>query len=611
VSATDPAAPVTSRSVLFDALRGHAPAMVLTSLLILLGAVLTVAEPWIVSRFIDAVIRGEGQDVLLRLVMALLIVAIAGRAVVGLAGYASEGVAWDAGNAMRVRLTRHVLGLDFDFHNRHSPGELVDRVDGDVSKIGRLASTMVLILTNTLVVLGIMVGLFVVDVRVGLAVGVFLGLMYWLMASVRDVGARHWQRSQELGSRYYGFLGEAMGATEDLFTIGGRGYVLTRMLRQLRAWAPVTLRAEGWSSTVWLVATLMSSGASVLAYGLAGHWFRQQALSLADVYLIIALSSMLVIPTEQIRSQMGEYQQSIASIRRVRDLLRVESRLVPGDIELPPGPLDVRFEEVTFRYADLVGDDLGSEVADEDVIVSGSVGPSDERILGSAGEEGAGVHGISLTVPAGTSLGLVGPSGAGKSTLAHLVPRLHDPTAGRVLIGGVDVHTVMPASLRHRVAVVDQQVQILPASLRDNLTVFGDCADDDRLVEVLTELGLGPWFTLQPEGLDTQLAQGRLSGGEAQLVALSRVFLLDPSVVVLDEPSSRLDKNVERRVREGIRQLLRGRTAIVIAHRVETLHEMDQVAVLDKGCVTCVGSPAEVLSLEVIGDVARESEFIQ
>jgi len=583
--------------------------MALTTLLLLLGAILTVAEPWIVSRFIDAVFRNEGQDSLLRLVILLLTIAIAGRVVVGLAAYAAEGVAWAAGNAMRVRLTHHVLGLDFDFHNRHSPGELVDRVDGDVSKIGRLASTVVLIVTNTLVVLGIMAVLLVVDARVGLVMCIFLGLMYWLMASVRDVGAPHWQRSQEHGSRYYGFLGEAMRATEDLFTIGGRGYVLTRLLRQLRAWAPVTVRAEGWSSTVWLVATLMSSGASVLAYGLAGHWFRQQSLSLPDVYLIVALSSMLVIPTEQIRSQMGEYQQSIASLRRVRDLLRVESRLTPGHSDLPPGPLDVTFDNVTFRYDALVGDDLGSELADGDMGVSGPGGRGDP-VFGATGEQGAGVHEVSLTVPAGTSLGLVGPSGSGKSTLAHLVPRLHDPTHGRVELGGVDVRTALPASLRQRIAVVDQQVQILPASLRDNLTVFVDCPDD-RLVEVLTELGLGPWFTRQPKGLDTPLAQSRLSGGEAQLVSLCRVFLHDPSVVVLDEPSSRLDKDVEGRVRGGIRRLLRGRTAIVIAHRVETLHEMDQVAVLDKGRVTCVGSPAEVLFHDVFaGAVTDENELI-
>ena len=159
-----------------------------------------------------------------------------------------------------------------------------------------------------------------------------------------------------------------------------------------------------------------------------------------------------------------------------------------------------------------------------------------DRAFGKTGEPGAGVHEVSLTVPAGTSLGLVGPSGSGKSTLAHLVPRLHDPTHGRVELGGVDLRTVLPASLRQRVAVVDQQVQILPASLRDNLTVFVDCADD-RLVEIMTELGLGTWFARQPEGLDTQLAQSRLSGGEAQLVSLCRVFLHDPSVVVLDEPS--------------------------------------------------------------------------
>ncbi len=247
---TDPVAEVevTVGTVLRDALRGHGRALALTSALLVLGAVLTLAEPWIVSRFIAAVIRGAGNDTLLQLIVLLLVVAISGRVVVGLAGYTAEGVAWDGGNAMRVRLTRHVLGLDFTFHNRHPPGELVDRVDGDVVKVGRLASTMVLIFTNTLVVIGIMVGLVIVDVRVGLAVCAFLVSMYWLMLKVQDVGATHWQQSQEHGSRYYGFLGEAMRRHGG--PLHGRvARVRPDPLgRPLRAWVPVDMRAEGWSS---------------------------------------------------------------------------------------------------------------------------------------------------------------------------------------------------------------------------------------------------------------------------------------------------------------------------------------------------------------------------
>lgn len=593
---------VTVGTVLRDALHGHGRALAVTSSLLVLGAALTLAEPWIVSRFIAAVIRGAENDTLLRLVVLLLVVAIAGRVVVALAGYTAEGVAWDGGNAMRVRLTRHVLGLDFGFHNRHPPGELVDRVDGDVVKVGRLASTMVLIFTNTLVVVGIMIGLLVVDLRVGAAVCVFLVSMYWLMLKVKDVGATHWQQSQEHGSRYYGFLGEAVGATEDLYTLGGRGYVVTRLVGRLRAWVPIAMRAEGWSSTIWLVAALMSSGASVLAYGLSGLWFRQGSLDLAEVYLIVTLSSMLVIPTEQIRSQMGEYQQSIASLCRVRDLLRVTARQETGRAELPSGPLEVTFDRVTFRYADLADDDLGHELADDaEAPLFGDVAPTpgsedttDGESTSERVDDGAGVYDVSLTVPAGRSLGLVGPSGAGKSTLARLVPRLFDPAEGRVLIDDVDVRSVARDSVHARVAVVSQQVQILPASLRDNLTMFGD-RDDARLLEVLDDLGLGPWLSRQPDGLDTQLSARNLSGGEAQLVSLARVFLLDPGVVVLDEPSSRLDQGAEQRVREGLRRLLDGRTAIVIAHRVETLREMDRVAVLEKGRVVRIGTPEDVL----------------
>jgi ABC-type multidrug transport system fused ATPase/permease subunit len=234
-------------------------------------------------------------------------------------------------------------------------------------------------------------------------------------------------------------------------------------------------------------------------------------------------------------------------------------RLAPDDATpLPGGALSAELRGVTFAYED------------------------DDPVL----------HGVDLDVPAGSRLGLIGRSGAGKTTIARLLVRLHDPTAGGVRLGGVDLRAVSVADLRRRTTVVTQDVQLFPASVRDNLTLFRpDAVADGELRDLLVDLGLGPWLAALPHGLDTELgAAVGLSAGEAQLIALSRAFLADPGLVVLDEPSSRLDPATDVAVERAIETLLEGRTAVVIAHRLGSLDRVDDIAVVDRGRVVEHGS---------------------
>jgi ATP-binding cassette subfamily B protein len=191
---------------------------------------------------------------------------------------------------------------------------------------------------------------------------------------------------------------------------------------------------------------------------------------------------------------------------------------------------------------------------------------------------------LSFALKPGEVLGLRGRTGSGKSTLARLVARLYDPAGGQIRLGGVDVRTVRLTDLRRRVGVVTQEVQLFRGTLRDNLTLFDATIPDSRICSALAELGLREWADSLPKGLDTELAAGGgLSAGEAQLLAFARVFLMDPGVVILDEASSRLDPATEQRLEHAIDRLLRGRTAIVIAHRPATLRRADRVLSLADG----------------------------
>ncbi|MDF1523816.1 MAG: ABC transporter ATP-binding protein [Trueperaceae bacterium] len=244
---------------------------------------------------------------------------------------------------------------------------------------------------------------------------------------------------------------------------------------------------------------------------------------------------------------MQVLQRAGASLGRIDGLLRERSRLRPLDAArattLPEGPLEMRFEGVGFRYHD----------ADEDA-------PPNLR-------------GIDLTVRAGAHLGLLGRTGSGKTTLTRLAFRFYDPDEGRVRLAGIDARDVPLAELRRRVGLVTQEVQLVQGSVRDNLTFFDATAPEAALHAALEEVGLGTWLAGLPAGLDTPVRAGggNLSAGEAQLLAMARVFLADPGLVLLDEPSSRLDPATERRLERALERLLRGRTSVIIAHRLDTV----------------------------------------
>ncbi len=541
-------------------LRGR---VALLTTMALVGIGLQLAAPQLIRAFLDGAAAGWETSRLVPLAIWFIAIAVLQQAAKVTATYLSVDVGWSAANDLRADLAEHVLHLDMGFHKTHTPGTLIERIDGDVTSLSNFFSSFTIqVIGNLILILGILVLLWLENLLVGVGVTVFVGLILAGMVKVQAIAVPRWKAVRARSAELMGFIGEQLGGTEDIKANGGDRFMIARFTRILRQWLPEQVRGRHGFSMLWAmgIATYISGVAVV--FWLGSMLFNDGVMTLGSVYLVFHYVQMTHDPMEEIRAQMEDFQKAGAGIARVEELLQRRSRIVDaGSTLLPAGPLEVTFENVTFSYGDEAGD--GRPVLED----------------------------LDLHLPAGRVLGVLGRSGSGKSTLARLLTRLYDPQSGTIKLDGVALPAVPIESLRHRVAMVTQDVQLFGAGIRDNLTFFDHSVDDQRLLDVIGELGLTPWLETLDRGLDSRLeASGSgLSAGQAQLLAFTRVFLRNPGLVILDEASSRLDPATEEMIERAVGRLLEGRTGIIIAHRLATIERADDILILEDGRIVEAG----------------------
>ena len=552
-------------------LHPHWPRIVLLALILAATIAVQVATPLVASRFINnAVDRAPMRD-LVELALLTMLLALLGQAFSVAETWIAERVGWDATNALRLDLLAHLLRLDSSYHAARTQGELIERVDGDVSTLARFFSRFVInLIGNALLIVVVLALLLRVDWRVGLGLAAFVAIAMVAMLRIRSSSTHQWSAERQGGADFYGFLGEYLAGLEDVRSSGAGAFVLRRFAVAMRTWLGAIRRAQmrGYA----LVATsdgLFGLGAA-FALGLCAMLYRDGSLTIGAVYLIFRYTEMLRQPTEKLRDEVQDFQQADASIGRVEGLLAETPRIVDGPGEaLPAGPLGIDFDGVTFSYGE-------------------------EPVL----------HDVTVEAPPGRVLGVVGRTGSGKTTLTRLIPRFLDPDVGAVRLGGVDIRDVRLSAVRDRIGLVTQDVHLFDASVRDNVTLFDETVPDPRIVAAIEALGLGSWLRALPAGLDTVVGTGGagLSAGQAQVLTCARVLLRDPDIVILDEASSRLDPATERLVQGALGRLLEGRTGVIVAHRLATLELADDIVVMEDGRVVEHGT-----RLDLAAD--RDSRF--
>lgn len=556
---------------------------------LVIASLLTVAQPLVFRQIIDnGISQGNSSLVtILAILVAVLALLDAGINLVGrwYSARIGEGLIFD----LRTQVYDHVQRQSVAFFTRAQTGALVSRLNSDVIGAQQaFTSTLGGVVGNLITVSIVLVTMLLLSWQVTLLslvlVPLFLLPARWMGRRLQSLTKQQMQVNAQMSTQMTERFNVA-GAL--LVTLFGRperehGDFAGRAAQVRDAGVSIAM-ANRWFFTALL---LVGSIATAITYGVGGNLVIQETITLGTLLALVALLAQLYGPLTALSNVRIDVMTALVSFERVFEVLDLPPlvRNAPGARPVPEGPLDVEFDHVGFRYP--TADEVS--LASLESVAREEAQRSEEPVL----------HDVSFRAAPGQLIALVGPSGAGKTTITALVPRLYDATRGSVRVGGSDVRDLDLESLRDAVGVVTQDAHLFHDTIGANLRYARPDASDEDIRAALRDARILDLVDSLPAGLSTVVGDRgyRLSGGEKQRLAIARLLLKAPRVVILDEATAHLDSESEAAVQQALAQALRGRTSIVIAHRLSTVRQADVILVVDDGRIVERGTHEELLA---------------
>jgi ATP-binding cassette subfamily B protein len=542
-------------------------------LLIVVAIVVTSAlgqlPPLFTKWVIDGAIAGKDIHLLVVLVVGMIVSALLASGIGAWQGYLNSYVGEGIMRDMRDALVRHLHGMSLSFFTSTKTGEIMNRVSSDVDAIDNVVTgTLVTLVTNVAIIVTTLVAIFLLDWRLALLSLAIVPLMVIPLGPVGRAMYNVRKRTREQRDRIESLLQETLslsGVTlmksfvrekEEATRFHGAGTDLMHL--------EIRLALVGrWF--IALIGALVVIGPAIVWF--AGGWLAiKQGLGVGTIVAFVAYLARLYGPASALVGVQIQVISAFAVFERIFDYLDMapEAPQRADAIALAKASGDIVFDAVWFGY-------------------------DPQRPV---------LKGISFHARPGQLVAFVGPSGAGKTTIMQLVPRFYDPQQGRIYIDGVDTRDVTLDSLRRNIGIVTQETYLFHATIAQNLRYGNPDASDEQLMEACKAANIDETILNLPEGLQTTVGERghKLSGGERQRLALARVLLKDPRVLILDEATSSLDSTSERLIKEALVPLMRGRTSLVVAHRLSTVLRADVINVVDEGRIIESGTHAQLMA---------------
>lgn len=576
------AAPKAGLRELFSYLREHRGVLAIVLVISLVGAGLNLAQPVMVNQVLTAV--GEGRT-LTGAVMVLVGLVVAAGLVEAvqqyLLGRTAEAVVFTA----RRRLLGRMLRLPIREYDARRTGDLVSRVGSDTTMVREaLTGGLVDAVGGALVFAGALVAMALLDLSL---LGITLTVITVAVISVVGVSARIQAltlASQEALGRVSAGVERALSGVRTIRAAGATEREEDKLVTDARAAYDLGVRIVRISAVLWPISGLAVQGAFLTVLGLGGYRVAAGTLSVADLVTFILYLFMMLMPLTTAFNAIITVRTALGALTRIHEVLDLPTEddgehglhhrpaeKIPVE---PATPVLVAFDGVSFAYR------KGEPVLDD----------------------------VSFGVPRGLTTAIVGPSGAGKSTLLALIERFYEPTDGTISLDGTDIRDLPRAELRARIGYVEQDAPVLAGTIKDNLLLAAPTTDETRCRQVLASVNLLERIEQHPDGLNAVVGDDGvgLSGGERQRLAIARALIGDAPLLLLDEPTASLDGRNERAMHQAIRSAAVGRTVLIVAHRLATVADADQIIVLDAGGVTATGTHTELLTdSQLYRDLAR------
>jgi len=542
---------------------------------VVIDAFLVVATPLLLRKLIDEGVIPKNGDLVTKLAFAAGVIAVLD-ALFSMAGrwFSSrigEGLIYD----LRKQIFEHVQRQSIAFFTRTQTGALISRLNSDVIGAQQaFTSTLSGVISNLLSLILVAATMLTLSWQITLAslvlLPVFLLPTKWVGRKLQS----YTRQSFDINAQMSANMTERFNVSGALLVslYGDAKTEKDEFALKARRVADIGISIAMLNRIFFIALTSIAAVATAVAYGIGGHLAISGGLTVGTLLAITALLARLYGPLTALSNVRVDVMSALVSFERVFEVLDLQPMVVDSKnaIELNTSKPQLKFENVSFSYPKAEEISLASlEIAAKpEMIVSGEV-----------------LKKISFTAAAGTLTGIVGPSGAGKSTISGLIPRLYDVTGGSISINGTDIRDYSIKSLRNVIGVVTQDSHMFHDSILVNLQYAKADASPAEIEEACRSARIWEFITSLPNGLDTVVGERghRLSGGEKQRLAIARLLLKQPSLVILDEATAHLDSENEAMVQAALKEALTGRTSIVIAHRLSTIAHADQILVIDKG----------------------------
>ena len=542
--------------------------MILAAVLLVISTALGLVWPRVVQAVIDLGLRDAGflDLLILGLVVVLLVRAVIDGVRQFVMAYTGERVIFD----LRMAIVRHLQSMSLSFFNRRKTGELMSHVTSDATLVhGVITQTIIQVLGQVLTLVGGVAVIFLMNWRLAL-------LTLVVAPPIAILGQRMGRRIRDISRQAQDAQGEAVGVLQEAIAevrvvqaFTREEYEAARFHEKLLFTFNKTIERSRIAATMFPIIGFLGFMSSIVVLWYGGHEVARGEMTPGMLVAFLLYMNMVAGPVGMLASQWTQVQQAFGAADRIFALLDTTPEIQdsPGAAALPPVRGEIRFDDVSFRY-----------------------GAATEPIV---------LDGVTTTFQPGETTALVGPSGAGKTTLVNLVGRFYDPVNGRIAVDGHDLRDVTIRSLREQIAVVPQEPILFADTIRENIRYGRLDATEAEIDEAARSANATEFIARLPSGLATIVGERgvRLSVGQRQRVAIARALLRDAPILLLDEATSSLDNESEYLVQQALDRLMRGRTTIVIAHRLSTVERADRILVLDHGRIVEEGTHAELLTL--------------